>query len=80
MAGASVVVLAASAFFLAWCFTFFASGLAGAPVSAGAAVGAVAVVAAVAVFAGVVGACANEATAIPDRTVAAISVLIFNMV
>lgn len=81
LAGASVVVLASAA--LAWCFTFLASGLAAVPASVAAAVGAAAGAAAVVIagtaLAGVAGACANEATAIPDKREAAIRILIFNM-
>lgn len=82
-ASAGLAAVFAAALLVRLCLTFFALGFAVTPASAGVAAGAAVVIAvadAVAGFAVATGACAKEATAKPDKTVAAIRDLIFNMV
>lgn len=82
-ASAGLAAVFAAALLVRLCLTFLAVCFTGVAVSAGVAAGAavvIAVVVAGAGFAVATGACAKEAIATPDKTVAAIRDLIFNMV
>lgn len=80
-ASAGLAAVLAAALLVRLCFTFLAVCFTGFAVSVGVAAGAAtAIVVAGAGFAVATGACAKEATAKPDKTVAAIKDLIFVMV
>ena len=86
-ASAGLAAVFATALLVRLCLTFLAVGFAVVAVAAGIAAGIAAAGAVVAATTGAVtglaaatGACAKDATATPDKTVAAIRDLIFNMV